>query len=319
MYNHSRLAATLGCVATLAMVGCATNGTVAPISGATQQQAHTAPLTGPGWIYQDGVLFHTPHYMHTVQWAAAHRVKPPILLTYGNGPVLTAPKVYLILWGFGTYGDPDKVGALLKQYGRAMGGSSHNNIYTQYYKIVAGKTIKIRNPARQFGGVWADNTDSVPSNPSDAQVAAEALLGVTHFGYNANGSYVVATPTGHSTPGFGSSFCAYHSATSDNGQLVSYTNLPYMPDAGQSCGANFPGVTPPADESGVDEGVTIVEGHEYGESITDPQPFTGWNSSQGEIGDLCAWTNIANDPFGTKSYTSQPMFSNKTQSCVQSF
>jgi serine protease len=200
-----------------------------------------------------------------------------------------------------------------------MGGSTHNAIYTQYYEIVSGKTIKIRNPARQFGGVWADNTDPVPSSPSDAQVAAEALLGVTHFGYNANGSYVVATPTGHNTPGFGSSFCAYHSDTSDNGQLVSYTNLGYMPNAGSACGANFPGVTPPADESGVDEGVTIVEGHEYGESITDPQPFTGWNSAQGEIGDLCAWTNIQNDPFGTKSYTSQPMFSNKTQSCVQSF
>jgi hypothetical protein len=317
MYNHSRLAATIGCVATLAMVGCATNGGVAPIGGATQQQAHTVPFTGPGWIYKDGVLFHTPHYMHTLQWAQAHRVKQQILLTYGNGPVLVSPKVYLILWGYGTYGDSDKVGPLLKQYGRAMGGSTHNNIYTQYYEIVSGKTTKIRNPARQFGGVWADNTDPVPGAPSDAQVAAEALLGVAHFGYNANGSYVVATPTGHNTPGFATSFCAYHGATSYQGKLVSYTNLGYMPDALSNCGANI--ITPPSDESGIDEGVTIVEGHEYGESVTDPQPFSGWNSSQGEIGDLCAWINIANDPFGTKSYTSQPMFSNKTQSCVQSF
>ena len=30
MYNHSRLAAALTCVATLAMVGCATNAGLAP-------------------------------------------------------------------------------------------------------------------------------------------------------------------------------------------------------------------------------------------------------------------------------------------------
>ncbi len=38
-----------------------------------------------------------------------------------------------------------------------------------------------------------------------------------------------------------------------------------------------------------------------------------------EIGDICAWQNIQNDPFGSKSYTMQPMFSNATQSCVHSY
>ena len=91
-----------------------------------------------------------------------------------------------------------------------------------------------------------------------------------------------------------------------------------MPDAGQNCGANF--VTPPSDETGVDEGVTIVEGHEYGESVTDPNPPSGWyNNSYGEIGDICAWQNIQNDPFRTNSWTSQPMFSNATDTCVHSY
>ncbi len=69
-----------------------------------------------------------------------------------------------------------------------------------------------------------------------------------------------------------------------------------------------------------DEGVTIVEGHEYGESVTDPNPPTGWyNNREGEIGDICAWQDIENDPFAKQSFTSQPMFSNATQSCVQSY
>jgi serine protease len=91
-----------------------------------------------------------------------------------------------------------------------------------------------------------------------------------------------------------------------------------MPDAGGNCGASI--ISPPSDETGADEGVTIVEGHEYAESVTDPNPPSGWyNNQYGEIGDICAWTNIQNDPYGKKSYTAQPEFSNASQSCVHSY
>jgi hypothetical protein len=318
MYRRSRLAGILGCAATLAMVGCAANSGVTPSSGlTTQQQAQSMVPSGPGWKYEGGVLFHVPHYMAT-RSAARQQFTPAITLNYGGGPVLVKPKAYLIVWGFGTYGDPDGVEALLKTYSRVMGGSGHNRIYTQYSEKVGSKTIFIKDGLKQLGGVWDDNTNPVPSNPTDAQVAAEALAGVAHFGYNANGSYVVATPTGHSSSGFGTQWCAYHGATMSGGKLVSYTNLPYMPDAGGNCGASI--ITPPSDETATDEGVTIVEGHEWGESVTDPNPPTGWyNFSQGEIGDICAWQNILNDPFRTNSYTMQPMFSNKTQTCVHTY
>jgi len=91
-----------------------------------------------------------------------------------------------------------------------------------------------------------------------------------------------------------------------------------MPDGGSSCGANF--ISPPNDETGADEGYTIVLGHEYNESVTDPNPPSGWyNNSFGEIGDECAWTDITNDPFGKKSFTDQPLWSNATNSCVHSY
>jgi len=272
---------------------------------------------GPDWIFKDGVLYHTPHYMAT-RSAAQHQVSRAILLDYGGGPVLVTPKVYIVFWGYKTYGDPDNVAKLLKTYSKHMGGSSHNNIYTQYYEKSGSTTTYITNPKKQLGGVWFDDTNAVPAHPTDSQVAAESLQLIAQVGYDANASYVVATPTGHSTIGFGTSWCAYHSATMSNNELVSYTNLPYMPDAGTSCGANF--TSPPKDETSTDEGVTIVEGHEYGESVTDPNPPTGWyNNAEGEIGDICAWQDIQNDKFGKKQYTMQPMFSNATQSCVQGY
>jgi serine protease len=299
------------------MVGCAQNSGMAPTTGSSTMAQAQSTGNGAGWIHAGNIVYHVPHYMAT-RSAAAHAVVPDVLFTYYNGPVLLTPKIYLIFWGYKTYGDTDDVAKLLKAYVKVMGGSGHNNIYTQYYDIVNSKTNYVTNPKKQLGGVWFDQTNAVPANPTDAQVAQESLQGVAHFGYDVNASYVVATPHGHSTQGFGTQWCAYHSNTFSGNNLVSYTNLPYMPDAGANCGANF--TAAPKDESATDEGVTIVEGHEEGESVTDPNPGTGWyNFQYGEIGDICAWTDIQNDTFGKKSYTMQPMFSNASQSCVHTY
>jgi serine protease len=318
MYKLSRLAGVLGIAAVIALAGCAGSSGVAPSTGSamTVQHQNFTPYES-GWIHKDGVVYRKPIYMVTRNMAQP--AVSGILFSYGGGPVLVAPKMYLIFWGFRKYGDPDRVARLLKLYAKNLGGSGHNNIYTQYYEEVTGTTkTYITNPTNQFGGFWYD-WHSIPTSPSDSQVAAQALLGVKHFGYDPNGSYVVVTATGHNSPGFGTSYCAYHDVTSyTGGKLVSYTNLPYQPDALASCGANI--ITPPADEKGIDEGVTIVEGHEYGESITDPGAGNGWyNGEYGEIGDACAWTDILNDPFTLKSYTSQPMYSNASESCVHSY
>jgi len=312
MLNHSPAAAALGCLAVFAMAGCSANGSPTPATPpATQPQARGVAF-GPGWLQKDGILYRVPHYMATR--GKAHGLTSGI--KYGGGPVEVKPKVFLIFWGYTKYGDPDQVKPLLETYIGNMGGSGHNNIYTQYYEIVKHKTIYIKNPASQYGGAWEDNAP-VPKAPTDSQVAAEALKGVAHFGYNADASYVVATPHGRSTPGFGTQFCASHSTTSSHGKFVAYTNLPYMPDAGTACGANY--LSPPSDESGTDEGVTIVEGQMQGDSVTDPDPPTGWQFGSGDMNDACAWVDIANDPFGSYSYTMQPMFSNASQSCVQSY
>ena len=202
-----------------------------------------------------------------------------------------------------------------------MGGSSHNNILTAYYQTIGSVTTYVANPTSQLGGVWMDN-NPVPRYPSDALVAEQALESITQFGYDRNGSYVVATPHGRSTQGFGQ-FCAYHgtayfSTYTSSDSPVSYTNFPYTPDVGRDCGANF--IKPPRGERGIDEGVTILAGHEEAESVTDPIPWTGWaDQNQNEIGDDCQWLNIANDRFGNYSFTMQPLFSIATGTCIQSY
>ena len=55
---------------------------------------------------------------------------------------------------------------------------------------------------------------------------------------------------------------------------IAYTNLPYITDAGASCGANFNGL-------GATAGVTIVSGHEMAETVTDQFPSSGWTDSGG--------------------------------------
>jgi hypothetical protein len=71
--------------------------------------------------------------------------------------------------------------------------------------------------------------------------------------------------------------------------------MPYLPDAGTSCGRNFVN----AGSAGLLDGVTIVGSHEYAETITDQSPNSdvngliltgGWADSSGyENGDKCSW------------------------------
>src|SRR6185312_5728984 len=103
---------------------------------------------------------------------------------------------------------------------------------------------------------------------------------------------------------------------------IAFTNLPYLPDAGTSCGQNFVN----SGSAGTIDGVTIVEGHEYAETITDQNPAGGWtNTSSGEENaDECAWINpgsaggAGNVSMGNGSYPMQATWSNDTNACALS-
>jgi hypothetical protein len=226
-------------------------------------------------------------------------------LRYGGGiggiGVETAPKVYLVLWGSQwTNNDPSGEASLLQSFFSHVGSSPWLNSVTQYCQGVAAGTITCGsqgqhagNPSGIYGGTWSDNAAAAPAQPSQSQLAGEAIKAAQHFGnttsaVNSTVQYVVATATGNNASGFGSSYCAWHSATSSQYGNIAYTNLPYITDAGGSCGANYNGLGPKA-------GITIVEGHELAETITDQFPNGGWLDGSGaENGDKCAWIPTGN-------------------------
>jgi len=250
--------------------------------------------------------------------------------------VETAPKIYVVFWGSQwNNNDPSGEAGIVENFLTGASGSSWLNSVTQYCQGVASGTVFCNgagtaagNKTGEFITFWYDNTSAAPSHPRQSQLAAEAVRAAAHFGNttvasNASAQYVIATATGNNSSGFGRQYCAYHSSTSSTSGDVAYTNLPYITDAGASCGANFNGLGPKA-------GITIVEGHEAAETITDQFPSSGWLDSGGaENGDKCAWITTGNQgaaaavSFSTGTYPVQSLWSNAFNSdsggCVLSY
>ena len=171
------------------------------------------------------------------------------------------------------------------------------------------------------------SASAAPSSPTQSQLAAEAVRAAGHFGNttaasNTTVQYVVNTATGNNMNGFGTQWCAWHSSTSSSYGNVAYTNMPYITDAGASCGANFNGL-------GANAGITIVGGHEFAETETDIFPNGGWLDGSGaENGDKCAWISSgqgasANVTMSGATFPVQSLWSNAFNSnaggCVLSY
>jgi hypothetical protein len=230
--------------------------------------------------------------------------------------------VYLVFWGsqWGTQGtdsngyatfsgDPSNIAPDLQGFfsGLGKGGELWSGVMTQYCQgtAIGATRCSTTRPHVAYptggalSGVWEDNSTASPSASTAHQLAAEAESAAAHFGNttwtsNRDAQYVVVSPTGTNPDGYKTGgFCAWHDYSGDTtldggggatGPLLAFTNLPYIPDAGAGCGAGFVNPGNPLD------GVTIVEGHEYAETITDQFPAGGWVATNGEEnGDLCAW------------------------------
>jgi serine protease len=245
------------------------------------------------------------------------------LMTYHGGPVQTAPKIYVVHWGSATQwgsGDIDGVATYYQNFISGIGGSAWLSSQTQYTQS-DGQAVG--NAAGSYAGTWNDTADAIPSlsrsSTYQSNIAAEAVRAAAHFGdYSASASYVIMIPHGVQVYNFAGNshslyaYCAWHSSTTANGTKIAYTNFPYIPDAGASCGVGS------VNSPGTDDGVSIVGGHEQAETETDPQPDTGWvDSGNNETGDKCAWTNLQNTSFSTGTFPTQPLWSNSANGCVQ--
>jgi len=266
----------------------------------------------------------------------------------GVGVTTGKEQVYLVFWGsqWGTQGknssgyatfsgDPDAVAPDLQAFFSGLGSSTDkwSGVMTQYCEGVATGSLTCPTSAAHvaypkggaLAGVWEDTSSASPASSTGHQLAAEAENAATHFGNtttasNRDAQYVVVSPTGTNPDNYeGNGFCAWHDFSGDSsldgggaasGPLLAFSNLPYVPNAGASCGAGF------VNAGNILDGVTIVEGHEYAETITDQFPAGGWIDSAGEeVGDLCAWkttgTGRAQDvTLSTGSFAVQGIWSN---------
>jgi serine protease len=244
----------------------------------------------------------------------------------GIGVTTGPQKVYLVFYGsqWGTQGtnssgyttlsgDPSGEAPDLQGFFKGLGTGNElwSGVLTQYCDGVttgaqtcpASNTEHVGYPTGgALAGVWVDESAASPSTATGHQLGVEAVNAAAHFGNttaaaNRDTQYVVISPTGTNPDNWlNQGFCAWHDYNGDStlsGGAVSspygdiaFTNLPYITDAGTSCGQDF------VNSNGTLDGVTIVEGHEYAETSTDQNPPGGWTDSSGaENGDKCAWIN----------------------------
>lgn len=282
----------------------------------------------------------------------------------GIGVTSGTPKVYLVVLGtqWGTSSTDangnmtlsgDSVGAvpyLQKLFkGLGTGGELWSGVMTQYCDGPLVATGSTTCPAGAphvgyptggaFAGIWYDNTAASPTSATGLQLAQEAIKAAAHFGNttaasNRYAQYVILSPSGTTPDGFNTAsgnFCAWHDwngdypgATSPYGDIA-FTNMPYVYDAGTSCGMGS--VNGATTALGKLDGFSIVEGHEYAELITDQNPAGGWTNKTGsasngqENGDECAWVTTGaqaatqNVTMGTGTFAMQSTWSNDTNAC----
>ena len=261
---------------------------------------------------------------------AAAAAASPNNLNYGGGidgiGVTTGQeKVYLVFSGsqWGTQStnasgdvtlsvDPSGQAPYLQELFKGLGtnGELWSGVMTQYCDGVAAgaqscpasNTQHVAYPSgRVLAGVWVDDSAAAPAQATPSQLGTEAVNAAAHFGNttaaaNRDAQYDIISPTGTHPDGFNTSsgqFCAWHDwngdrlvgVTSAFGDIA-FTNMPSLTDAGASCGESFVN----AGAAGLRDGISIVNGHEYAETITDQNPAGGWTDSTGaENADKCAW------------------------------
>ena len=322
----------------------------APLAGATTRTAHATQASGK-------VIFplkSSAKSAHSLKLRKAHAVTN--LSAHGgiHGIEVTtgAPQVYVVFYGsqWGTQGtdgngyatftgDPAGMAPRIQAMFKGLGTNNElwSGVQTQYCDGAASgaQTCAAGLPhvgyptGGALAGVWYDNSVASASQSTGNTLAKEAVLAANHFGNttaakNRSAQYVIVSPTGTHPDGFnttGGNFCAWHDYTGDPGLgsvsqpngPAAFTNLPYIPDMGASCGQSFVN----AGAAGTLDGVSIVEGHEYAETVTDQFPSGGWFDSSGaENGDKCAWITPgsaggAQDvPFATGTFAMQATWGN---------
>ena len=304
---------------------------------------HTKPGTIAGIVYARGK---GPAARKAGRSTRGTCAEPGCPVLYNNGPVQLTPHVYLLLWGPNWTTDSSQAASaqILESFYAGLGvrqpglsKDSWSTIMSQYGNGPPPSPGPIFSQS-VLAGTFHDGT-TPPLHANQAQIAteADAFAANQHITDLTDAQIVVATQSGTCPQGFdGSScpgtrtYCAWHSSSNEP-----YINLPYLLDAGSACGEDFVNTT-----TGTYDGLSLVGGAEYANTITNPFPAggpapgttpdpawidTGDSVSGGQIADKCAWGQpwAANAPHGdvtlsTGTFAMQSLWSNLAGACVLS-
>jgi len=284
-------------------------------------QAYEAQLrhTKVGKI--SGIVYAKGHRPKATANAAAACTEPACPVAWQGGTVQHTPHVYLLFWGPNWQTDPNQEASAtyLENFFSGLGNGQADDNWSTITSQYADATGSPGFSGLVYEGAF--NDVSIPhSNTSLAQSGAEADSfaqdqGLTDLN---DAQIIVATQSGTCPQGFmgtgctGGTLprneCGYHSSSNQP-----FINLPYVLDAGTSCGKDAVNPTPGGDN----DGWSIVGGDLYASTITDPFPPTGWvdPNDGSEIANKCSTgfdLTLAAGQFAV-----QTQWSNAANACVQ--
>ncbi len=245
------------------------------------------------------VPLHVPERL--IEEAVVAPPQAPAQLTYRNGPLLTAVKVFTFFWGSAWQQSPQS--DLLPQINQFFDYILTSPLIDQLGEYsVQGQTIGYGSRTGTLTLTSQDPGATVADADLQQLLQQEIANDPNVPQPDANTLYFFYLPPGVTVEQGGSascqSFCGYHDNI--NGQIF-YAVMPYP-----GCSGCIGGLADPFDA------LTGTSSHELCEAITDPIPGQGWyDDTNGEIGDICAWQfkQLGN-------YTVQLEWSNQANSCI---
>ena len=270
----------------------------------------------PGKI--SGIVYPRGYPPKAAANAAASCTEPACPMTWQGGPVQHTPHVYLLFWGPNWQTDPGQEASAtyLGNFFSGLGNGQADDNWSTITSPYADGTGQPAFSGLVYEGAFND-TSSPPTGATAAQIAAEAdaFAQKNNITDTTDAQIVVATQSGTCPQGFTgtgcptstSPYCAYHDYS-----LAPYINLPYLPDAGATCGEDA--VNPPP--GGTNDGWSIVGGALYAGTITDPFGNGWFDTSNGsEIENKCQ--TAFNLTLGGNPFAVQTLWSNAAGGCVQ--
>jgi hypothetical protein len=262
----------------------------------------------------------------------------PVGAYYNGGPLLTGTVDVYMLWYGDWSGSPAP--AILEEMLRGMSGnafadaSAYGSILHGYYQQGADGGQTYATGRFQFAGSFFlgyPNGTSL-SLGNDENVVANAIsYGIAP--YDSSGIYVLVSSTDvEQDLGPASAFCLNYCAFHRPGVTNTVDHLPFnyvfagnpmrCPDA-CTMRPEFAriGLTQSPNGDWAADGLATHVVHELFETVTDPQPYSGWANpfDHEEVGDMCSWRfdptfpcndggSRANVTWGDRNYLVQQMW-----------